>query len=70
MEDTVKDIVKAKLPVEIQNKKTILKIIYDLRTFEPCHGKEVEEWSHTRMKNIKYIVHVDNHGKISKTKIS
>lgn len=66
----MEDILKAELPVEIQNKKIRLKVIYDLRTFEPCHAKEVEEWSHTYMKNMKYIVHVSHHGEFTIKKVS
>jgi len=66
----MEDILKSKLPIEIQNKKIILKATYDIRTFNPCQGKEVEEWSHTHVKNVKYVVHVDTSGKFSKIKIS
>jgi phage pi2 protein 07 len=55
---------------EITAKISREKIILDKRDFQPCHGKEVEEWSWKRMKNEKWIVHVDKGGIITKEKVS
>jgi len=30
----------------------------DLKTFPPCHGKEISIWEWKRLKWMKYIVHV------------
>ncbi len=55
---------------EITAKISREKIIIDKRDFQPCHGKEVEEWSWKRVKMEKWIVHVDKEGIITKEKVS
>lgn len=55
---------------EITAKISREKIIIDKREFKPCRGKEVEEWSWKRMRNEKWIVHVDKEGNITKEKVS
>jgi len=54
-------------PVEAKIVKE--KVIIDIRNFEPCHPKEIEEWSWRYMKNEKWLVHVTNEGYITKEKI-
>lgn len=53
--------------VGYSRKRIEKRAVYDPKEFEPCHGKECEEWSHKEMKTKKYIVHVDNTGKITRT---
>lgn len=54
--------------ITVGSKKYVKVSVTDTRTFEACQGKEVEEWSWKQAKNIKYVVHVDNFGKIDKKK--
>lgn len=67
----VREMNTIKLPIEgkVEAKISREKIIIDKRDFQPCHGKEVEEWSWIGMKNEKWIVHVDKEGIITKEKI-
>ena len=56
--------------IEPPFKKMEQKIILDMRTFVPCHAKEVEEWTWGKMKNEKWIVHLQTNGMLKKWKIT
>ena len=55
--------------VDFPIKKIEKKTIIDIRTFTPCTAKEVEEWCWPKMKNEKWIVHLQHNGKLSTWKI-
>jgi hypothetical protein len=44
--------------VTLEYKKLQKVLVLDKRVFEPCHPKEVEQWSWKRLKNEKYLVHL------------
>jgi len=54
---------------ELPIRKMEQKVILDIRTFLPCHAKEVEEWSWRKAKNEKWIVHLQHNGKLRKWKL-
>lgn len=56
--------------VPVSWKRTERKIIIDKREFDPCQGKEIEEWSWKKAKNEKYIIHLDKEGIITRTKLT
>ena len=41
----------------------------DLKTFPPCHGKEIPVWEWKHLKWMKYVVHVSKEGKITVEKL-
>jgi hypothetical protein len=45
--------------VKVSLEKSEQKIILDTRTFKPHEPKEVERWTHTKMRHDKWIVVVD-----------
>jgi len=62
--------IKVELPITYKRKHFQKKVVYDIRDFPPCHGKECEEWSYKKMKNEKYFVHVDESGRFTRRKLS
>jgi len=61
------------LPVkgEFLAQRVEIKHVYDLRTFLPHQIKEVEQWSHRKMKNEKWLVQLDcKTGKLKKWKLT
>jgi hypothetical protein len=63
------DIDLLRIPSPYERKRISLRLEVDEKTFPPCHGKEVERWSHLLMRTQKYIVHVSDQGEIKITEV-
>jgi hypothetical protein len=61
----IKDISLIKVTPPYEKKKISLRVEIDSKNFPPCDAKEVEKWSYSKMKTLKYVVHVSHKGEIT-----